>query len=111
MADYSLNGSSVYQIDEFPVNFSNPVGVNRTFAVTGIRRGWLEIVFRNGLDVMDSWHLDGFGFCGGSGWWWSGGVLLVVARGVWVVIGCWSAAVIVLQGPDFVVVKLMGRCR
>ncbi|KAE9465352.1 hypothetical protein C3L33_02745, partial [Rhododendron williamsianum] len=62
LADYSLNGSGVYQIDEFPVNFSNPVGVNGTFVVTGIHRGWLEIVFRNGLDVMDSWHLDGFGF-------------------------------------------------
>ncbi|XP_058208122.1 monocopper oxidase-like protein SKU5 [Rhododendron vialii] len=62
LADYSPNGSGVYQIDEFPVNFSNPVGVNGTFVVTGIHREWLEIVFRNGLDVMDSWHLDGFGF-------------------------------------------------
>ncbi|KAF7140241.1 hypothetical protein RHSIM_Rhsim06G0082700 [Rhododendron simsii] len=62
LADYSLNGSGMYPIDKFPVNFSNPVGVNGTFVVSGIHRGWLEIEFRNGLDVMDSWHLDGFSF-------------------------------------------------
>ncbi|KAH7853699.1 hypothetical protein Vadar_005671 [Vaccinium darrowii] len=62
LADYSLNGSGVYQLDSFPVNYTNPVAVDGTFVVSGTHKGWLEIVFRNGLDVMDSWHLDGFGF-------------------------------------------------
>ncbi|KAI8008016.1 Monocopper oxidase-like protein SKU5 [Camellia lanceoleosa] len=62
LADNFINGSDVYNLDEFPVNSSNPVAVDGTFVATGNHKGWLEIVFKNDLNVMDSWHLDGFGF-------------------------------------------------
>ncbi|CAL5404324.1 unnamed protein product [Camellia sinensis] len=62
LADNFINGSDVYNLDEFSVNSSNPVAVDGTFVATGNHKGWLEIVFKNDLNVMDSWHLDGFGF-------------------------------------------------
>ncbi|KAL2554621.1 SKU5 similar 3 [Forsythia ovata] len=62
LADYYINGSGVYQLDAFPVHSSLKVPVNGTFVVTGNHKDWLEIVFKNDLDSMDSWHLDGFGF-------------------------------------------------
>ncbi|KAK6137893.1 hypothetical protein DH2020_028351 [Rehmannia glutinosa] len=62
LADQFLNGSGVYELDAFPVHSSLPDPVKGTFVVSGIHKGWLEIVFRNDLDRVDSWHLDGFGF-------------------------------------------------
>ncbi|KAK4480373.1 hypothetical protein RD792_013445 [Penstemon davidsonii] len=62
LADHFINGSGVYEIDIFPVHSSLPAAINGTFVVSGIHKGWLEIVFKNDLNVFDSWHLDGFGF-------------------------------------------------
>ncbi|MCD7451305.1 hypothetical protein HAX54_010924 [Datura stramonium] len=62
LADYYLNGTGIYELDKFPVNGSLPEAVYGTFVVSGEHKGWLEIVFKNELQVMDSWHLDGFGF-------------------------------------------------
>ncbi|OVA17956.1 Multicopper oxidase [Macleaya cordata] len=62
LADYFVNGSGVYQLDAFPVDSINLEAAYGTSVVTGIHKGWIEIVFKNNLDVMDSWHLDGFGF-------------------------------------------------
>lgn len=62
LADQFLNGSGVYELDKFPVHSSLPAPANGTFVVSGTHKGWLEIVFKNELDTIDSWHLDGFGF-------------------------------------------------
>ncbi|KAK9283400.1 hypothetical protein L1049_011642 [Liquidambar formosana] len=62
LADFFANGSGVYQLDTFPVDSVNNGTVRGTFVATGNHRGWLQIVFKNNLDVMDAWHLDGFGF-------------------------------------------------
>ncbi|XP_059669147.1 monocopper oxidase-like protein SKU5 [Cornus florida] len=62
LADQLANGSGVYQLNQFPVNSTLSASINGTFVVTGNHKGWLEIVFKNDLQVMDSWHLDGFGF-------------------------------------------------
>ncbi|KAF5182154.1 Monocopper oxidase-like protein sku5 [Thalictrum thalictroides] len=62
LADHFVNGSGVYQLDSFPTNSINLVASYGTSVVTGNHKGWLEIVFKNDLDVMDAWHLDGFGF-------------------------------------------------
>uniref|UniRef100_A0A3Q7IQ64 Uncharacterized protein n=1 Tax=Solanum lycopersicum TaxID=4081 RepID=A0A3Q7IQ64_SOLLC len=62
LADYYLNGAGVYELDKFPANVSLPEVVYGTFVVSGEHKGWLEIVFKNELQVMDSWHLDGFSF-------------------------------------------------
>ncbi|KAK4356449.1 hypothetical protein RND71_025420 [Anisodus tanguticus] len=62
LADYYLNGAGVYELDKFPANGSLREAVYGTFVVSGEHREWLEIVFKNELHVMDSWHLDGFGF-------------------------------------------------
>ncbi|KAL0452111.1 UNVERIFIED_CONTAM: Monocopper oxidase-like protein SKU5 [Sesamum latifolium] len=62
LADQFLNGSGVYELDAFPIHSSLPTPVNGTFVVSGTHKGWLEIVFKNDLDMIDSWHLDGFGF-------------------------------------------------
>ncbi|KAH6820620.1 SKU5 similar 3 [Perilla frutescens var. hirtella] len=63
LADQFLNGSGVYELDKFPVHSSLPTPVNGTFVVSGLHKGWLEIVFVNDLVVVtESWHLDGFGF-------------------------------------------------
>ncbi|KAJ8543874.1 hypothetical protein K7X08_025492 [Anisodus acutangulus] len=62
LADYYLNGAGVYELDKFPANGSLREAVYGTFVVSGEHGEWLEIVFKNELHVMDSWHLDGFGF-------------------------------------------------
>ncbi|KAG8390569.1 hypothetical protein BUALT_Bualt01G0097100 [Buddleja alternifolia] len=62
LADQFINGSGVYELDAFPVHSSLPALVTGTFVVSGTHKGWLEIVFRNDFDTVDSWHLDGFGF-------------------------------------------------
>ncbi|KAL9419146.1 hypothetical protein AB3S75_036991 [Citrus x aurantiifolia] len=62
LADQFANGSGVYELDKFPVNASNVDAIRGVFVATGIHRGWIEIVLQNELEVIDSWHLDGFGF-------------------------------------------------
>lgn len=62
LADYFRNGSGVYQLGAFPTRSVNEDAAYGISVVPGIHKGWLEIVFKNNLDVMDSWHLDGFGF-------------------------------------------------
>ncbi|XP_020079721.1 monocopper oxidase-like protein SKS1 isoform X2 [Ananas comosus] len=62
LADYFVNGSGVYQLDAFPTSSVNQEAALGTSVVTGVHKSWLEIVFKNEIDFMDSWHLDGFGF-------------------------------------------------
>ncbi|KAF9597519.1 hypothetical protein IFM89_019433 [Coptis chinensis] len=62
LADQFLNGTGVYQLDAFPTNSINSDAAYGTSVVTGNHKGWIEIVFKNDLNVMDAWHLDGFGF-------------------------------------------------
>lgn len=62
LADYLVNGSGIYQLDAFPVQSINLEAVYGISVVSGIHKGWIEIVFVNDLEVMDSWHFDGFGF-------------------------------------------------
>ncbi|PON35655.1 Copper-resistance protein [Parasponia andersonii] len=62
LADHFLNGSGVYQLDAFPIQSVNDNAAYGISVVSGTHKGWLEIVFKNSLDVIDSWHLDGFGF-------------------------------------------------
>lgn len=62
LADYYVNGTGVYQLDAFPVRSVNANAAYEVSVVTGIHKGWIEIVLKNNLNAMDSWHLDGFGF-------------------------------------------------
>lgn len=62
LADYFLNGSGVYHLDQFPETTINLHAAYGVSVVTGNHKGWIELVFKNNLDVIDSWHLDGFGF-------------------------------------------------
>lgn len=62
LADYFRNGSGIYQLDAYPTRSVNKDAAYGVSVVSGIHKGWLEIVFKNNLDVMDSWHLDGFSF-------------------------------------------------
>lgn len=63
LADHFRNGSGVYQLDQFPTHSINDAASYGVSVVTGVHKGWLEIVFVNDLDdEIDSWHLDGFGF-------------------------------------------------
>ncbi|RXI07539.1 hypothetical protein DVH24_005312 [Malus domestica] len=62
LADYYVNGTGVYQLDAFRVHYVNDDAAYGVSVVTGIHKGWIEIVFMNNLDAIDSWNLDGFGF-------------------------------------------------
>ncbi|KAJ0102170.1 hypothetical protein Patl1_06006 [Pistacia atlantica] len=62
LADQFVNGSGVYQLDWFPTNSVNTEAEYGVSVSTGIHKGWIELVFINKLDVIDCWHLDGFGF-------------------------------------------------
>lgn len=62
LADLYFNGSGVYILDQFPTDGIMEDAVIGTFVASGVHKGWAELVFNNALDVMDSWHLDGFGF-------------------------------------------------
>ncbi|CAH1438062.1 unnamed protein product [Lactuca virosa] len=62
LADYYKNGTGTYKLDAYSANSSNPVAIDATFVVSGVHNGWLEIVFKNDMLVIDTWHLDGFGF-------------------------------------------------
>ncbi|KAL5709767.1 hypothetical protein ACHQM5_020414 [Ranunculus cassubicifolius] len=62
LADYFVNGTGVYQLDAFPTASVNDAAAYGTSVVSGTHKGWIEIIFKNNLDSMDSWHLNGFGF-------------------------------------------------
>ena len=62
LVDYLKNGSRVYNLDQFPVKSVNDNASYGISVVTGNHKGWIELVFKNHLDVMDAWHFDGFGF-------------------------------------------------
>ncbi|XWS75217.1 hypothetical protein CRYUN_Cryun01aG0066600 [Craigia yunnanensis] len=63
LADAYANGSNVvFELDKFLTNSSNLEAVNGVFVATGIHKGWIELVLKNDLEVIDTWHLDGFGF-------------------------------------------------
>ncbi|KAL5569461.1 hypothetical protein UlMin_026036 [Ulmus minor] len=62
LADYLVNGSGIYELNQFSTNSTNVNNEKGVFVASGIHKGWLEIVFKNDLDVIDAWHLDGFGF-------------------------------------------------
>jgi iron transport multicopper oxidase len=63
LADYLVNGSGVYNLDQFPVKTVNAAAAYGVSVVTGIHKGWIELVFMNNiLDAVNSWHFDGFGF-------------------------------------------------
>ncbi|XP_015583100.1 monocopper oxidase-like protein SKU5 isoform X2 [Ricinus communis] len=62
LADYEGNWSDVFQLDQFSTNSTNGGPKHGVFVASGNHKGWIELVFKNNLDVMDAWHLDGFGF-------------------------------------------------
>lgn len=62
LADQFVNGSGVYHLDAFPTQSVNTNASYGVSVVSGIHKGWLEIVFKNNLEVIDSSNLDGFGF-------------------------------------------------
>lgn len=62
VADQFNRSDEVYKLDSFPVHSVNPEAAYGVSVVTGIHKGWTEIVFVNSLNSMNSWHLDGFGF-------------------------------------------------
>lgn len=62
LADYKSNGTGVFVVDQFSTNSSNGDPVRGVFVATGKHKGWIEIVLKNDLEVMNAWHLDGFGF-------------------------------------------------
>ncbi|XWS08035.1 hypothetical protein CRYUN_Cryun41cG0042800 [Craigia yunnanensis] len=59
---YANGGSGVFELDKFPTNSSNLDAVNGVFVATGIHKGWIELVLKSDFEVIDTWHLDGFGF-------------------------------------------------
>ncbi|KAJ8759108.1 hypothetical protein K2173_004114 [Erythroxylum novogranatense] len=56
----NLTGS--YQLDRFPTHSVNDQAAYEVSVVTGIHKGWIEIVLQNDVIAIDCWHLDGFGF-------------------------------------------------
>ncbi|KAK9127556.1 hypothetical protein Syun_016353 [Stephania yunnanensis] len=61
LSDYLNNGSGIFYPDLYPTNFTERVALSGTFVASGTHKEWLEIVFFNDLEDMDTWHLDGFG--------------------------------------------------
>ncbi|KAL0002724.1 hypothetical protein SO802_016505 [Lithocarpus litseifolius] len=108
LADYLKNGSQVYNLDQFPVKSVNDNASYGISIVTGNHKGWIELVFKNHLDVMDSWHFDGFGFYVvgfGNGEWIEESRKTrnfldpVVRSTVQVYLGGWSAVYAFLNNP------------
>lgn len=62
LADHLTNGSGVYTLYQFPIQSVNSEAAYGISVVTGNHRGWVELVFKNDIDDMDSWNLDGFSF-------------------------------------------------
>ncbi|XP_038710808.1 monocopper oxidase-like protein SKU5 isoform X2 [Tripterygium wilfordii] len=108
LADQFSDGAGVYVLDQYQTNTSNADYVIGTFVATGIHKVWIELVFKNDLLVMDSWHLDGFGFFVvgfGDGEWTPASRLTynihdpVVRATVQVFPGKWSAVYAFLDNP------------
>lgn len=62
LADTFVKGSGVYKLDQFSTHVTRNDSVRGVFVTTGYHKEWIELVFNNNLEVMDSWHLDGYGF-------------------------------------------------
>lgn len=62
LADYYSNGSGVYELDAYSKNTSNVNAVRGVFVASAIHKGWMEILLKNNLDIIDTWHLDGYSF-------------------------------------------------
>ena len=62
LADQFVNGTNVYKLDKFSTKTVNVAAAYGVSVVTGNHKGWIQLVLKNNLDVMDSWHFDGFGF-------------------------------------------------
>ncbi|WCJ19239.1 SKU5 similar 3 [Euphorbia peplus] len=62
LADYLGNWTDVFKIDEFSTNSSNGNPKHGVFVATALHKGWLQLVFKNDFDFLDSWHFDGFSF-------------------------------------------------
>ncbi|CAJ1976617.1 unnamed protein product [Sphenostylis stenocarpa] len=62
LADYFSNGTGVYELDAYSKNRSNANAVHGVFVASALHKGWTEIVLSNSLDIIDSWHLDGYSF-------------------------------------------------
>lgn len=62
LADHFVNGSGVYQLDEYSKNTSNVNAVQGVFVASALHKGWAEIVLKNSLTTIDAWHLDGYSF-------------------------------------------------
>ncbi|XP_027935773.1 monocopper oxidase-like protein SKU5 isoform X1 [Vigna unguiculata] len=62
LADYFSNGTGVYELDAFSKNSSNAKAVRGVFVASALHKGWTEIVLKSSLDMIDTWHLDGYSF-------------------------------------------------
>ncbi|KAG4997897.1 hypothetical protein GLYMA_10G197300v4 [Glycine max] len=62
LADYFSNGTGVYKLDAYSKNTSNANAVRGVFVASALYKGWTEIVLKNNLDIIDTWHLDGYSF-------------------------------------------------
>ncbi|XP_071729119.1 monocopper oxidase-like protein SKU5 [Rutidosis leptorrhynchoides] len=108
LADYYVNGSGVYRLGDFPTHSVKDIAKFGVSVVGAIHKGWHELVFQNDLSVMDSWHLDGYGFYivgFGKGEWTSGSRSTynlydpVVRSTVQVYPGWWTAVYVFLDNP------------
>ncbi|KAG5111867.1 hypothetical protein JHK82_035136 [Glycine max] len=62
LADFFSNRTGVYKLDAFSKNTSNANAVRGVFVASALHKGWTEIVLENNLDIIDTWHLDGYSF-------------------------------------------------
>ncbi|KEH43313.1 multi-copper oxidase-like protein [Medicago truncatula] len=62
LADHFSNGSGVYELDAYSKNTSNVKAVRDVFVASALHKEWAEIVVKNTLTNIDSWHLDGYSF-------------------------------------------------
>ncbi|KAL5142309.1 Monocopper oxidase-like protein SKU5 [Glycine soja] len=62
LADFFSNRTGVYELDAFSKNTSNANVVHGVFIASALHKGWTEIVLENNLDIIDTWHLDGYSF-------------------------------------------------
>ena len=62
LADHFSNGSGVYELDAYSKNTSNVIAVRDVFVASALHKEWAEIVVKNTLTNIDSWHLDGYSF-------------------------------------------------
>ncbi|KAG4921590.1 hypothetical protein JHK86_050403 [Glycine max] len=62
LAYFFSNRTGVYELDAFSKNTSNANAVRGVFVSSALLKGWTEIVLENNLDIIDTWHLDGYSF-------------------------------------------------